>query len=725
MGTEKIEKLDELFKSYNYSVSSKSNSEVRIYTLRYGMYHAAEILLINENFDPKEVKSEFSELGYATEIRPLKDIENIEEYLFEGFFIKTPLGNELKTRYKQFVSKQIKNLPEGSKYEYVKSSYDILQQDETGALIETQSYDSSTGLPLIEKLNSLMSESKGALFIILEAAAGFGKTCTAYEVLNTFSTKNTKQLPFFTELSRNREARIFKHILLKEIDEQFPNGIKQNIVIEQITKGRIPLIIDGFDELITKESNKDEVESMLTTIVELLKGKAKIIITSRKTAIFNSDEFLNSINESKNEFSLARIEIKEPTIENWLSKERMDLLKQNNFPLDQVANPVLLSYLKNISQEKLQSYLNESQESSLIDKYIDYLLKREQIRQNIKLNTETQLRIFRKLMRFMTEFNITAESKDTIKDLLKSYNQKILQSSLKEYISEEKPSMEDLVETLSNHVFLDRKPNGDIGFVNDFIFGLLVGDNLILNKYEEYYPEIDKILPQDFASKAVQSFKIQSLDRRKVLLEQFNSKPFNFEPKFFFNLEYSYVNKFSREYNNLYIDDNELNNILFESNQQFTECVFSNITFNDCVFKLTAFSDSTFHNCSFYNCHIEPCDNKKFNDFAVFACSANNNFLDNLDSFFNSNEKENITENSVHKNLSEIFVLSQFFGIGNLKPRARKFSQLKDILIDYQPKEINKILSSLKSNGYLYFKDDVGFISKSGINYFNQNKSQL
>ncbi|MCG2461467.1 NACHT domain-containing protein [Flavobacteriaceae bacterium F89] len=725
MGNEKIEKLDELFKSYNYSVSSKSNSDVRIYTLRYGMYHAAEILLINENFDPKEIKSEYSELGYATEIRPLKDIENIEEYLFEGFFIKTPLGNELKTRYKQFVSKQIKNLPEGSKYEYVKSSYDILQQDETGALIETQTYDGSTGLPLIEKLNSLMSESKGALFIILEAAAGFGKTCTAYEVLNTFSTKHTKQLPFFTELSRNREARIFNHILHKEIDEQFPNGIKRNIVIEQITKGRIPLIIDGFDELITKESNKEEVESMLTTIVELLKGKAKIIITSRKTAIFNSDEFLNSINQSKNDFSLARIEIKEPTIENWLSKERISLLEQNNFPLDQVANPVLLSYLKNISEEKLQSYLNDSQDSSLIDKYVDYLLKREQIRQNIKLNTETQLRIFRKLMRFMTEFNITAESKDTIKDLIKSYNQKILQSSLKEYISEEKPSMEDLVETLSNHVFLDRKPNGDIGFVNDFIFGLLVGDNLILNKYEEYYPEIDKILPQDFASKAVQSFKIQSVDRRKMLLEEFNSKPFNFEPKFFFNLEYSYLNKFRREYNNLYIDDNELNNILFETNQQFTECVFSNITFNNCVFNLIAFCGSTFHNCSFYNCQLEPCNNKKFNDFAVFACTSNNDFLETLDSLLDQNQEDSKVENIAHKDLNEIFVLSQFFGIGNLKPRARKFSHLKDILIEYQPKEINKILSSLKSKGYLHFKDDVGFIAKSGINYFNQNKSQL
>ncbi|GAB2996822.1 hypothetical protein GCM10027284_13080 [Cyclobacterium sediminis] len=725
MGNDKIKKLDELFKTYNYTLSSKSNSEVRIYTLRYGMYHAAEILLINENYDPKAIKSEFSELGYATEIKILKDIENIEEYLFEGFFIKTPLGNELKTRYKQFVSKQLKNLPEGSKYEYVKSSYDILHQDETGALIETKSYDSLNGISLIEKLNSLMSQSKGALFIILEAAAGFGKTCTANEVLNTFSTKHTNQLPFFTELSRNREARIFNHILHKEIDEQFPNGIKRNIVIEQITKGRIPLIIDGFDELITKESNKEEVESMLTTIIELLKGKAKIIITSRKTAIFNSDEFLNSINQSKNDFSLARIEIKEPTIENWLSKERIDLLKQKNFPLEQIANPVLLSYIKNISQEKLQSYLNDSQKNSLIDKYVSYLLEREKVRQNIKLNTETQLRIFRKLMRFMTEFNITAESKDTIKDLIKSYNQKILQSSLKEYISEEKPSMEDLVETLSNHVFLDRKPNGDIGFVNDFIFGLLVGENLIMKKYEEYYSNIADLLPQDFASKAVQSFKIQSIDRRLILFEEFNSKPFSFDSKFFFHLEYSYLNKFSRKYNNLYIDDVELDGISFDVNQQFIECGFSNIIFNNCAFYLKAFSNCTFHNCSFYNCKIEYCNEKKFNDFAVFACFANNDFLKLLDSYIDQNIQEENTKLNTYKELNDVYVLSQFFGIGNLKPRARKVSHLKDILAEYQPKEINKVLSNLKSNGYLYFKDDVGFISKSGINYFNQNKFQL
>src|SRR5690606_20924931 len=141
--------------------------------------------------------------------------------------------------------------------------------------------------------------------------------------------------------------------------------------------------------------------------------------------------------------------------------------------------------------------------------------------------------------------------------------------------------------------------------------------------------------------------------------------------------------------------------------------------------KLKAFFDCTFHNCSFYNCQIESCNEKKFNDFAVFVCTDNNDFLKLLDSYLNQSEEADSTKVDAYKELSDVFVLSQFFGIGNLKPRTRKVSKLKDILIGYQPKEINKVLSSLKSNGYLYFKDDIGFISKTGINYFNQNKSQL
>lgn len=101
-----IKKLDNLFFSYNYSLSKNSTSKIRIYTLTYGMYNAAEIVLIDESYDYESIKSEFSKLGYATEVKYYKNIEIFEEYLFEGFFVKPPLGNELSKRYNQFVNNQ-------------------------------------------------------------------------------------------------------------------------------------------------------------------------------------------------------------------------------------------------------------------------------------------------------------------------------------------------------------------------------------------------------------------------------------------------------------------------------------------------------------------------------------------------------------------------------------------------------------------------------------------
>ncbi len=722
MTLNKIEYIDKLFLSYNYQLANQSNHKVRVYTLRYGMYHAAEFILFDKGYDISKVKKEYSDLGFATDVRILDDIDEIEEYLFEGFFIKTPLGNELKNRYKHFVNRQLQNLPEGSTYKYINSSFDLLLQDESKNIIENKSYDSDIETNLIDKINGLLSDINGAVFIIIEAPAGFGKTCTANEILNTFSPSECKQLPFFTELSRNREARVFKHILLNEIDEQFPNGIKQNIVIEQISKGRIPLIIDGFDELISKESNKEEVESMLTTIIELLKGDAKIIITSRKTAIFNSDEFLNSIYDSNNDFSLARFEIKEPKIENWLDNDRIEVINNAKFPVAQIANPVLLSYLRNISLDFLKSYVHETNDGALIDKYLDYLLKREQQRQNLKLDNEDQLSIFRKLVRFMTEYNITAESKETIKDFIKEYNQKILQSSLKLYIAEEKPSIEDLVETLSNHVFLDRKPNGDVGIINDFIFGHLIGENLILEKYQEHYENYEKIIPQDFATKSIDSFKIQSKNKKETLWSIFNDDDFDYDIGFYFDLDYTFSKQPSRIYKNLFVLDRELSGLKFNEKCKFESSAFSSIIFNSCVFDINLFFDTSFQNCSFYNCSIvNKQTNKPYSDFALFACNSDNDFVPNILNLF-----ENPTSNKAKEKiaLSEDMVLRHFFQVDGIKPRARKFSYIKKLLNKYHDKEINKVIDSLKSKDFLHFKDDVGFITREAIYHLKHNENK-
>lgn len=712
-----IKYVDKLFESYNYQLAPNSTKDVRIYTLRYGMYYAAEIISFDENTEVQKYKKELSDLGYATELKLVENIEEIEEYLFEGFFIKTPLGSELKNRYKHFVSRQLQNLPEGSKYKYINSSYDFIYQNRIGELEEIKTYDAKGDLSLINNINDLINNTVGALFIIIEAPAGFGKTCTANEILNTFSPSECKKLPFFTELSRNREARVFKHILLNEIDEQFPNGIKQNIVLEQIYKGRIPLIIDGFDELISKESNKEEVESMLSTIVDLLKDDAKIIITSRKTALFNSEEFFNAIYDSIQDFSLARFEIKEPTIENWLNTDRLDIINKTDFPINQIANPVLLSYLRNISLERLNDYIF-SGDGTLIDKYFEYLLKREQTRQNLKLDNNTQFRIFKKLNRLMSEFNITAESKETIKEFIKEYNLPILQESLKEYSSEERPTIEDLVDTLSNHVLLDRKSNGNVGFVNDFVFGFLIGENLVSGKFKQHYDFFTNVIPQDFAIKSIDSYKIQSFDKRELLWNVYNDNDFNYDIEFYFDLDYNLKNSIERDYHNLFLSDRVLNNLIFDKKFKFNDSIFSGIVFENCVFDLLIFTNCSFQNCKFYDCKLATNEaSVHYKNFGLYACTDNDEFIEIVNSSYTKEDEE--TDDDSNIRLSDETLLLQFLQIDSKRPKPRKFSYIKKNLSDYSDREISKVIENLKRKEFIHFKDDVGFITREAMNYLN------
>src|SRR5690606_29018736 len=194
--TTQINVIDNLFKSYKYKVEILSTPNIRVYTLQYGMYHAAEIISFEDSTDVSLIRKQFSDLGYATEHKVVKNISEVEEYLFEGFFIKTPLGHNLRSRYKSFVNKQIKNLPEGSTYKYIDSDFDFSLQNNLGEIEEVHTYENNEK-SIIDKIDELFKYVKGALFVIIEAPAGFGKTCTANEILNKITLENSKRLPFF------------------------------------------------------------------------------------------------------------------------------------------------------------------------------------------------------------------------------------------------------------------------------------------------------------------------------------------------------------------------------------------------------------------------------------------------------------------------------------------------------------------------------------------------
>lgn len=711
-----INQLDELYIRYGYE--PKKNNSARVYLFTKSIYNGADIIKIGSDEITEDLKTTYSKSGYAVKVREFRDINEAEDTLFKDFFKADGVISNLKRKYENFVQKLMNNLPENTKYQYIKSSYDYteykLDQRETSTLSINANDD---GNSLVGRVVKQISDHKGPLLIIIEAAAGYGKTCTAYEILNEFISLSSFKLPFFTELSRDRSAKIFKHILQFEIEEQFSNRVDSNLVIHQIKSGRIPLIIDGFDELITKDfsfssSQFEQVESMLSTIVDLLTENAKIIITSRKTAIFNSEEFHNWMIDRDIDYTLAKITISEPRIEDWLSRERLEVINSNNFPVEQIANPVLLTYLRYVKIEELHDMIVENQ--SIVSRYFDFLLVREQVRQGIPIEPDIQMKIFRKLVRFLTEWDVKSESKEFIKELILDYNKRILEETRRNYTPDRRPRLDQLADILSNHAFLDRKDKGNIGIVNEFIFGTLIAENLILGKYQQYNSRFYEKLSQMFALLAVQAFQVQPKKNKERLWSVFNDYPFNYDPQFFFKIDVDFKNEILRDYKLATLDGFHLFRYSFSRENQYESTIFTGCTFQDCEFALKAFSNSSFVNCRFFNCTLIA-NGESYSGcfFTVYGCIDDNGFINEV---FGCEAKLEVEIISIEKE-----ILDLYFKKGSLKPRHRQLSYLRNELASYDFKTVSKSIHKLETEGYIQLNGDLSFLTKNGIAYYNDN----
>lgn len=703
--------LDDLYVQYGYEPRNEEGRSNRVYLFTKSIYNGADIINIDDNEeDIEKLRNEYFKIGYAVKVRKFESIEDAEETLFKDFFKAEGVIQNLKRRYEKFVQRMMVNLPENSNYKYINTTYDNVEYNSKNDIRnELTSSNNNLIKEVVDKINSYNSP----LLVIIEAAAGYGKTCTAYEILNSFISLSTNKLPFFTELSRDRKASIFKHILAFEIEEQFSNRVDSKVVIEQIKKGRIPLIIDGFDELISKDftfssNDFDQVENMLSTIVDLLTDKAKILITSRKTAIFDSEEFHNWMLEKNIDYTLQKITISEPKISDWLSEERLGIITSNKFPVQQIANPVLLTYLRYVKIEDLKNMIVENQ--SIVDKYFDFLLKREQERQRLLIEPDTQLEIFRNLVRLFTEWDIKSENKDFIKEIFLEYDKPILEETRKKYTPESRPRIDQLADILSNHAFLDRKNDRKIGIINEFVFGSLIGHGLILGEYKDSFPKYNEKIPQYFALIAVQSFQVETKEKKEKLWEVFNEVKFNYDPQFFFRLDVEFKNEIIRNYKSTTINDFHLNNFYLKKEGQFESVVFTNCTFRECIFSSKAFVYCFFINCRFFNCNIEEGTYSRSN-FELYQC---NEQIGKLQEEGNKDQSTNLEKE----------ILSLYFKKGSPKPQHRQLSKIKKIMsLELKDKDIDieGTLHNLQKNEYIQINGDLSFLTRKGINYYNKH----
>ena len=681
-----VAELVSVYKRYNFEQAKTNVEDVVVFTIRSGYYHNADIVPLSPHADVEKVFDDFKKSGYACKIREFYKIENIERNLFQGYFTVDSTKKRLRNEYKKFEKNVLSVYSDSATYKYIESSYHINENKGESSVVS-------------EIINKL-SDNKPILFLI-EAAAGFGKTCTAYEVLKKIISICDDKIPLFSELHRNRQAKIFRYVLLDEIDRSFPS-LSSSLVHSEILNGNVPVLLDGFDELL--RSNDDgkgfeNTEPMLETIGNLLQKSAKIILTTRRTAIFDGDEFHEWIESHATDFEVLRIRLLEPTVAQWLEAERLSALKEIEFPLERISNPVLLSYLRCVSDDDFNTACRNP--DLIVDKYFESMLSRESIRQDLLMGPSKQYIILKKIASDMIEKNYTSAGREDIVALINENFKDMVEHTRQTYPVDSRPSVDELINKIANHAMLDRSSDQskEIGFVNEFVLGNFCADIIIEDESKEWVGDSIFIEPAVLSYvPRVDEKKLNLLRALNFCLEfQDDSSKFDINLKLKSNISYKLD---GATIENLIIEVNELG-----VNNKILNSIFINCTFN-CVFiDLNNFVNVSFMNCVFYNCKLNSDSNE--NSINFLGCQSDNDII--------PSEENSILDNSElidsSYSDSEIYVLEKFLPIGReVAHKYRAISGICAINNYFSHKDIIDGIENLKKKNILLNAKKTNFL---------------
>lgn len=694
IGEKIIKEIEALYELYGFSKVKQSDDYV-VFTYSNGYFYNAEIIKFNNQIEETKLKREFEEAGYSVRIIEYVSLEKTHELLFNGFFAVKNINDRLLKDYELFGELQSKKLL-GATYEYVEPKCNWNCEGEQKDLI----------FGIYEQI-----QKPGAQLIILEAAAGYGKTCTSYELIKMIADNCTDNFaPIFTELSKNRKAALFRYVLLDEIDRKF-TSLSSELVISEIRNGKVPLIIDGFDELISR-SNKnmsdpnsveDDSQTMLDTIAELFEPgcQTKVVLTSRKSAIFTGDIFEEWKDKHLPKCNVTRVSIDEPTVSDWIGFEKTEYLEKHGIPFASIINPILLAFMRSMEMDKFEETCSNVE--NVISYYFNSLLERERERQSLQLTVKEQYRIMEQIAKDFVEFEIIAEEISFIRDLFIEIIHDNYKSYRDRYVAiEERPTEEEFATKLAGHALLNRisPQKNQIGFINDFIFGILIGDCIL---------EDDSILEEmdgKYIDIACTAYASRSDEKKNELLEKVLPQidRLNYEQQL--DTEIKLANTIQRNYESHYFSNRSFQDVFFDGSYGFKKCTFRNCLFKESIFVTRAFEECSFYDCKFYD--IEVIRDTTTNRKLIFSanCVGHEKLM-----------KESAYEeaNIVTDNYEQI-VLKMYWRKGNRFSRGR----LPEMFLLRTPNEetrmgIANALESLKHKNLLYKEGHYWFVNTEKI----------
>lgn len=704
------EKIKKTFTLYEYTCLYESE-DYMVYSVGRNLYPGVEIVCFKDvaSLQIDNLVNDFRRQNYSVRVCDEKQVLQIEDYLFDWFFQVEQSNKRIKIRYNEYTSAVMRAYGIDSMqmltshYEYVKCPYSIERN-----YGKVKNYIG--GESIIQSLRSEL-EQFGAKLIIVEAPAGYGKTSTAMELLNSYSDVTTRVRPFYMELSRDRQAPTFYYLLISQINKNFNVLLGDSIVMHNIKEGRIPLIIDGFDELLNEDldrgcspNDKNKGKTMLETIAALLDGNAKIVLTTRKTTILSGSEFYEWYDQKisdNHKINIVRYKLEQPRIEDWLEERKIRSLPSH---IKDLSNPVILGFLHFLSDDE---FYKEAKSDALVQSYVTRLLTREIERQQLPFSdiSEQQL-VYERLASAMAYGNITSDTRKNIKDTILLLSSDIINK----YATPIKDA-DSIANSLTNHVLLDRKGDNNIGFINDFVLGIFIGYSMIETRdknIENFY----KDMTTKYIDRVILSMSACDEEKREYVCMQLEEQCTKMTSELQLLAEIKLLQQPKSCFKNVYLENVSMVNTQIKAPSKFVKCQFVNIEFVRSLIDFDVFESCTFISCTFNQTNM--CGNPEDSDF--FECTKDGLRYDpNV-------KEERIEEDYGNANSEEYLekeILKKYFPKGSMRRKMQIISRLKNEFED--SRLFRKLFGSLVGNGYILTNGDQSHISDAGVEYLNKN----
>lgn len=639
-----INEIIDLYQSYGFEYRTDlSQSGTLVFTISQGVFDNAIILTISGT-NQEEISAlalELEDLGFQVKHQKFISLKNTESTLFSGFFSVKRTKESFKKDYNSHIANIAKSFPATDAiYSYFKSPF----------FKDSHSFSAEDDI-----LRHIQDEvnSQGPKLILIEAPAGFGKTCTAYEIAKIVSDQDNDHIVLFAELSRDRQAKIFNHVLHKELARSFP-AVPPDLVVREIKKGKVIVVLDGFDELLNEREDEkfqfERSQAMLETIGNILEKNAKVVLTTRKTAILQGDDFDEWVGSQAEKFEFTRFSLKEPSARSWIGSDRYELLDRSRVNIKNLSNPVLLTFLRFVKDEEFEYILE--QPDRIVEKYFELLLIRETKRQNLEMTPAEQSSFMKRLAQHMMNNNFTRDSKENIIEYFTENEIETIESIRSRYTADVRPTFEAMLESLSNHALLDRSSIDEkIGFINNFVLGHFVAMDLIESTGEWLADSI-------FVEAAVNAYSARAERSRRDIWDRLKDSLEYCSDEDRIKLELRLLDSASGDYAN-----SSFNEIFFDTHEFFTtgslsSCVFTQCTFSNCNFDYSRINNTLFISCTFYNCSSSGTnDSNEFISPLMDEASASS-----IEQAACANNEENAQANEDNEVRS--FILEKFWPVG-------------------------------------------------------------